>query len=105
AALMVLAMALVAFMLSRTAGSGWLVVTAAALLGVVAFASVWAALGLVGLRVTVELPTDARVGETMTARLTVAGRLSPPRLVTLRGLDHSTHLVGGNGVYTIRVGA
>lgn len=101
----VAALALLAFILSRTAGAGWLVVLAAALVAVLTLAALWSVVGAVGLRVTLAAPTDATAGETMAFRVSVRSLVPQLRTLQLRCLDQSTHLVPGNTSGVIRVRA
>jgi uncharacterized protein (DUF58 family) len=93
AALVALGMALLALLLSRGAGAGWLVVIAAAFIGGVLVAAVVGAAGLIGVRVQLEAPTDAIAGEVVTFSLRVTGLIPQLRTVTLHTLDGSTHAV------------
>jgi uncharacterized protein (DUF58 family) len=88
-----LGMATIAMLLSRGAGSGWLVVVAAAFLGVVAVGVLTSLLGLAGVRLAVVTPTDATVGERFTVELTLRAWAPQLRTITLRNLDGATHAV------------
>jgi uncharacterized protein (DUF58 family) len=99
-----LGMAAIAMLLSRGAGSGWLVVLAAAFLGLVAVGVVTAVVGLVGARVSVVAPTDATVGELMSVEVIVSSPVPQLRTVTFVNLDGTTHPVN-RGRTTIAVRA
>jgi uncharacterized protein (DUF58 family) len=86
-------MATIAMLLSRGAGSGWLVVLAAAFLGLVAVGVVTAVFGLVGTRVALMVPTDATVGERINVDIVVSSPVPQLRTVTFVNLDGSTHPV------------
>jgi uncharacterized protein (DUF58 family) len=92
-ALAALGMAAIAMMLSRGAGSGWLVVVAAAFLGAFAVGVSTALFGLAGLRVAVTAPTDATVGERITIDVGVRAWLPQLRTVRFVNLDDSAHPV------------
>ena len=92
-ALAALGMAAIAMLLSRGAGSGWLVVVAAGFLGVFAVGVGTALLGLGGLRVEVSAPTDATVGERITIDVTVRAWIPQLRTIRFVNLDGSTHAV------------
>ncbi|MEY2424799.1 MAG: hypothetical protein QOI61_371, partial [Actinomycetota bacterium] len=95
AALVMLGLAVLALLLSRGAGSGWLVVIASAFIGGALVAAVVAAIGLVGLRVSLQTPTDATAGEVVTFGITVTGLVPQLRTVTLLALDGSMHASEG----------
>jgi uncharacterized protein (DUF58 family) len=104
-ALVALGLAALAMLMSRGAGSGWLVVLAAVFIGSVAVAVASAIAGLVGVTVTIDAPTDVTVGEEFTLGVSVRARVPQLRTVALLGLDRSTHVVEGNSHATVRVRA
>jgi uncharacterized protein (DUF58 family) len=67
--------------ISRTTGSGWLVVVVSCLLGLLALSAVLPTVALVGLDVGVRGPFDATAGRPVTLAVTVGGR---PHGVLLR---------------------
>ncbi len=103
AALVILGLAVLALLLSRGAGSGWLVVIASAYIGGVLVAAATAALGLLGLRVVLEAPTDAVAGQVVTFGLQVPGLVPQVRTVTLLALDGSTHATEGSHARRVSV--
>lgn len=94
-AIVFVGLAVVALLLSRGAGSGWLVVVAAGYLGVVIAALGWSVAGLVGLRVDLAAPTDAVVGETFAVDVTIRGATRQLRTVRFVNVDDSVHPVDG----------
>lgn len=104
-ALVLVGLAFVSLLLSRGAGSGWLVVVAAAFLGVVVATLAWSVLGLVGQRVDLVAPTDAVVGETFAVDVVVRALVPQVRTVRFANLDDSTHLVVGARQGRLRVHA
>jgi uncharacterized protein (DUF58 family) len=103
AALVVAAMAGVAFVLSRTSGSGWLVVTSAALIAVLVLSIAWTLAGLVGVRVTLDAPANATAGETLSIGVRITAPVRQTRLLRFHDLDGSSHVVVGNGTGTVSV--
>jgi uncharacterized protein (DUF58 family) len=94
-ALVFAGLACIAMLLSRGAGSGWLVVVAAAYLGVLVVAGLWAVIGMIGVAVELHAPSDAVVGETYAVDVCVHALVPQLRTVTFTNLDGSTHLVEG----------
>ncbi|HVT76417.1 MAG TPA: DUF58 domain-containing protein [Acidimicrobiales bacterium] len=86
-------MAGIALLLSRGAGSGWLVVLAAAFIGVLVIGVVTAAVGLADVRVELVVPTDATVGERIPIEVHLHAPIRQLRTLTFRNLDGSSHPV------------
>jgi uncharacterized protein (DUF58 family) len=99
-----LGMAVIAMLLSRGAGSGWLVVVAAAFLGVIAVGAVSAVCGLLGVRVALVAPTDATAGERIHLDVIVRAWVPQLRTITFRDFDDATHPVN-NGRTSIALRA
>ena len=99
-----LGMAVIAMLLSRGAGSGWLVVLAAAFLAIVAVGIGTALAGLTGVRVALDVPTDASVGERIAIGVTLTAPIPQLRTITFVALEASTHPLN-RGTTTIEVRA
>jgi uncharacterized protein (DUF58 family) len=98
-----LGMAAIAMLLSRGAGSGWLVVIAAAFLGVVVVGVLTALVGLADVRVALAVPTDATVGERISVDVVLSAPAPQLRTVTFVDVDGSTHpLHRGRTTITLR---
>src|SRR5438067_2142147 len=103
-ALAAMAMAIIALLLSRGAGSGWLVVLAAGFLGVVAVGGLVGLVGLIGVDVDLVVPTDAVAGDRLTIELRLHAAVPQLRTVRLLGLDDAPHAVD-RGVTAISLAA
>lgn len=93
AAWVVLLLAGGSMVLSRGAGSGWLVVLAAVFLGTVAVSAALAVLGLWRVRVELDVPTDAIAGEVITIGVRLRSPVPQLRTVAVGALDHTTHAI------------
>ncbi|HVV38422.1 MAG TPA: DUF58 domain-containing protein [Acidimicrobiales bacterium] len=83
----------IAMLLSRGAGSGWLVVIAAAFIGVFVIGVVTAVVGLADVRVELLVPTDATVGERIPIEVHLHAAVRQLRTLTFWNLDGSTYPV------------
>jgi uncharacterized protein (DUF58 family) len=102
-AVVIVGLAAIALLLSRGAGSGWLVVVAAVFLGGFVLAALSALVGIADVAVSLDVPTDAHAGETVSVGVHVSGGLPQLRTVTLLTLDQSTHAVESSGHATVGV--
>lgn len=96
AAFVILGLAIIALSLSRGAGAGWLVVVAATLLAALVLGTVSGLVGIAGVRVEIEAPTDASAGDSIVLGVVVYAPVPQLRTVTLAALDRSTHAVEGS---------
>lgn len=88
------AVAVAMHVISRTTGSGWLVVVVSFLLGLLALSAVLPVVALAGMDVDVRGPADATVGRPVTTTVTVRGRA---RGVQLRLSEPSSSWVRVDG--------
>ena len=105
AAFVLFGLAVIALLLSRGAGNGWLVVVASALLGAVVVGVLLSVAGIVGVRAALEVPTDATAGDVLSVGVRITAPIAQLRTVTFHALDGSTHPVDGSARTVVPVRA